>query len=78
MSQPNWPWISKVQWLKIFDQFKGKVVVVLSYDKAFVDAITNRQLRLRIRLTIIKQNNFLLFELRKTNVMHQQKYINKE
>jgi ATP-binding cassette subfamily F protein 3 len=66
--------IESIQWLEDFLINSAKAVVVISHDKAFVDAITNRTIEVTMgRIYDYKAKYSHYLELRKDRRMHQQK-----
>jgi len=66
--------IESVQWLEDFLINSAKAVIVISHDRAFVDAITNRTIEVTMgRIYDYKANYSHYLELRKDRRSHQQK-----
>jgi ATP-binding cassette subfamily F protein 3 len=66
--------IESIQWLEDFLINSAKAVVVISHDRAFVDAITNRTIEVTMgRIYDYKAKYSHYLELRKDRRMHQQK-----
>ena len=66
--------IESVQWLEDFLINSAKAVIVISHDRAFVDAITNRTIEVTMgRIYDYKANYSHYLELRKDRRVHQQK-----
>lgn len=66
--------IESVQWLEDFLMNSAKAVIVISHDRAFVDAITNRTIEVTMgRIYDYKANYSQYLELRKDRRAHQQK-----
>src|SRR6201991_574420 len=66
--------IESIQWLEDFLVNSAKAVVVISHDRAFVDAITNRTIEVTMgRIYDYKAKYSHYLELRKDRRAHQQK-----
>ena len=66
--------IESIQWLEEFLVNNGKAVVVISHDRAFVDAITTRTIEITMgRIYDYKVNYSKYLELRKDRRVQQQK-----
>ena len=69
--------IESVMWLEDFLIRSGKAVMVISHDKAFVDAITNRTIEVTMgRIYDYKVNYSTYLQLRKERREQQQKAVN--
>lgn len=66
--------IESIQWLEDFLINSAKAVIVISHDRAFVDAITNRTIEVTMgRIYDYKAKYSHYLELRKERRVHQQK-----
>ena len=66
--------IESIQWLEEFLINSAKAVIVISHDRAFVDAITNRTIEVTMgRIYDYKAKYSHYLELRKDRRIHQQK-----
>jgi ATP-binding cassette subfamily F protein 3 len=66
--------IESIQWLEEFLINSAKAVIVISHDRAFVDAITNRTIEVTMgRIYDYKAKYSHYLELRKDRRVHQQK-----
>ncbi len=71
--------IESVQWLEEFLISNGKAVMVISHDKAFVDAITNRTIEVTMgRIYDYKVNYSSYLQLRKERREQQQKQVDEQ
>lgn len=71
--------IESVQWLEEFLITNGKAVMVISHDRAFVDAITNRTIEVTMgRIYDYKVNYSSYLQLRKERREQQQKQVDEQ
>ncbi|HON51961.1 MAG TPA: ABC-F family ATP-binding cassette domain-containing protein [Bacteroidales bacterium] len=71
--------IESVQWLEDFLITNGKAVMVISHDRAFVDAITNRTIEVTMgRIYDYKVNYSSYLQLRKERREQQQKHVDEQ
>ena len=68
--------IESIQWLEDFLMNSAKAVIVISHDRAFIDAITNRTIEVTMgRMYDYKVNYTHYLQLRKERREHQQKAV---
>ncbi len=71
--------IESIQWLEDFLMNSAKAVMVISHDRAFVDAITNRTIEVTMgRIFDYKVNYTQYLQLRKERREHQQKAVEEQ
>ena len=71
--------IESVQWLEEFLISNGKAVIVISHDRAFVDAITNRTIEVTMgKIYDYKVNYSTYLQLRKERREQQQKQVDEQ
>ncbi|MBC7485572.1 MAG: ABC-F family ATP-binding cassette domain-containing protein [Cytophagaceae bacterium] len=71
--------IESIQWLEDFLLNSAKAVMVISHDRAFVDAITNRTIEVTMgRIFDYKVNYTQYLQLRKERREHQQKAVEEQ
>lgn len=71
--------IESIQWLEDFLLNSAKAVMVISHDRAFVDAITNRTIEVTMgRIFDYKVNYSQYLQLRKERREHQQKAVEEQ
>ena len=71
--------IESIQWLEDFLTNSAKAVMVISHDRAFVDAITNRTIEVTMgRIFDYKVNYTQYLQLRKERREHQQKAVEEQ
>ncbi|HSZ72253.1 MAG TPA: ABC-F family ATP-binding cassette domain-containing protein [Cytophagaceae bacterium] len=71
--------IESIQWLEDFLLNSAKAVMVISHDRAFVDAITNRTIEVTMgRIYDYKVNYSQYLQLRKERREHQQKAVEEQ
>ncbi|MDB5273934.1 MAG: transporter, ATP-binding protein [Chitinophagaceae bacterium] len=71
--------IESIQWLEDFLTNSAKAVMVISHDRAFVDAITNRTIEVTMgRIYDYKVNYTQYLQLRKERREHQQKAVDEQ